>query len=373
MALAAGARLGPYEILGLVGAGGMGEVYRARDTRLGREVAVKVLPAELATDADRRARFEQEARAASALNHPNIVVVHDVGFEAMTPYVAMELVDGRTLREILASGPLPVRKVLDAAVQVADGLAKAHAAGIVHRDLKPDNLIVSSDGFVKILDFGLAKVTSVLPTAEDSQLPTLEKHETGCRDGDGHGGLHVARAGERPERRLPLRPVLPGLGAVRDGDGPAGVQAGHGGGDALGHHPGGSAADRPGQPDGAASVRLGRGALPGQGPGGALRLDPGPGAGAAQRPGPPLGQHAHAGGTPAAAALAGRGDRRRARARRPRRSESGERTRRRRRRSGAGGHGRSRWHRSSESPWVPSRTAPATPGWIRSAPCSWTG
>ena len=179
MSLAPGARLGPYEILDLVGAGGMGEVYRARDTRLGRDVAVKVLPAELATDADRRARFEQEARAASALNHPNIVVIHDVGFEAMTPYVAMELVEGRTLRAILASGPLPIRKVLDAAVQVADGLAKAHAAGIVHRDLKPDNLIVSSDGFVKILDFGLAKVTSVLPSAEDSQLPTLEKHETG--------------------------------------------------------------------------------------------------------------------------------------------------------------------------------------------------
>jgi tetratricopeptide (TPR) repeat protein len=179
MPLAAGARLGPYEILAPLGAGGMGEVYRARDARLGREVAVKVLPAELATDADRRARFEQEARAASALNHPNIVVVHDVGFEAMTPYLAMELVEGRTLREILTSGPLPVRKVLDTAVQIADGLAKAHAAGIVHRDLKPDNLIVSSDGFVKILDFGLAKVAPVFPEAAESQLPTLERHETG--------------------------------------------------------------------------------------------------------------------------------------------------------------------------------------------------
>jgi len=136
----------------------MGEVYRARDERLGREVALKVLPAEFATDQERRARFEQEARAASALNHPNIVTVHDIGSVGSSLYVAMELVDGKTLREMLAAGPLPVKRVLDLGVQVADGLAKAHAAGIVHRDLKPENVMVSKDGFAKILDFGLAKV-----------------------------------------------------------------------------------------------------------------------------------------------------------------------------------------------------------------------
>ena len=158
MALSSGTRLGPYEIVAPLGAGGMGEVYRARDVRLGREVAVKVLPAPFAADGELRSRFEREARAASALNHPNIVTVHDVGSADSVLYVAMELVDGRTVRELLSSGPLPTRKLLGVAVQVADGLAKAHAAGIVHRDLKPENLIVSKDGFVKILDFGLAKL-----------------------------------------------------------------------------------------------------------------------------------------------------------------------------------------------------------------------
>src|SRR5580765_135330 len=138
----------------------MGEVYRARDTRLGREVAIKVLPAEISSDAERLARFEREARSASALNHPNIVTVHDVGRSDATSYIAMELVEGKTLRELLAAGPLPVRRAVGIAAQVADGLAKAHAAGIVHRDLKPENLMVSSDGFVKILDFGLVKLVS---------------------------------------------------------------------------------------------------------------------------------------------------------------------------------------------------------------------
>jgi Tol biopolymer transport system component len=136
----------------------MGEVYRARDTRLGREVAIKVLPAERAADADRRRRFEQEARSASALNHPNILTIHEVGAEGETTFIAMELVEGRTVRELVASGPVPTKKLLDVAAQTAEGLAKAHGAGIVHRDLKPENLMVSRDGFVKILDFGLAKL-----------------------------------------------------------------------------------------------------------------------------------------------------------------------------------------------------------------------
>jgi eukaryotic-like serine/threonine-protein kinase len=173
MPLSPGTRLGPYEIVSPLGAGGMGEVYRARDTRLGRDVAVKVLLPEVSGDDSRRHRFEQEARSASALNHPNIVTVYDVGSVDSTIYLAMELVEGRTLREMLADGALPSRKVLDVAVQVADGLAKAHEAGLVHRDLKPENLIVSKDGFVKILDFGLAKLTEMTSSDGVSSLQTM--------------------------------------------------------------------------------------------------------------------------------------------------------------------------------------------------------
>jgi Tol biopolymer transport system component/predicted Ser/Thr protein kinase len=172
MTLAVGTRLGPYEVLAPLGAGGMGEVYRARDTRLGREVAIKVLPAGLAGDDDRRARFEQEARSASALNHPNIVTIHDIGTHDGTLYIAMEMVEGRSLRDLLVGELLPVRRMLDIAVQMTEGLAKAHAAGIVHRDLKPENVMVSKDGFVKILDFGLAKLAEV-PAGGQSDLPTV--------------------------------------------------------------------------------------------------------------------------------------------------------------------------------------------------------
>ena len=159
MTLAPGTKLGPFEIIARLGAGGMGEVYRARDSRLDRGVAIKILPGAFSGDSDRLRRFEQEARSASALNHPNIVTIYELGQEASTRYIAMELVEGKTLRDLLVSGLLPVRKVLEIAVQVAEGLAKAHEAGIAHRDLKPENLMVSNDGFVKILDFGLAKLT----------------------------------------------------------------------------------------------------------------------------------------------------------------------------------------------------------------------
>ena len=172
MSLANGARLGPYEVTGRIGAGGMGEVYRARDSRLGRDVAVKVLPEELSSDPDRRSRFEQEARSASALNHPNIVTVHDIGISDSTVYIAMELVEGRTVRELLVDGPIPTKKMLSIAAQTADGLARAHSAGIVHRDLKPENLMVTKEGFVKILDFGLAKLVSPLEDS-GSELATL--------------------------------------------------------------------------------------------------------------------------------------------------------------------------------------------------------
>ena len=169
----AGARLGAYEIQSLLGAGGMGEVYRARDARLQREVAIKVLPTAFATDAERMARFEQEARAAAALNHPNILAVHDLGQHDGAPFIVTELLDGVSLRELLHGGPLTARKAVEYGVQIAQGLAAAHDKGIVHRDLKPDNVFITSDGRVKILDFGLAKLTqpdaaasgmSVLPT-----------------------------------------------------------------------------------------------------------------------------------------------------------------------------------------------------------------
>jgi serine/threonine protein kinase/TolB-like protein/Tfp pilus assembly protein PilF len=152
-----GTRLGPYEIVAGLGKGGMGEVYRARDTRLGREVAVKVLPSALLSNPDRLRRFEEEARRASSLNHPNILTVHDVGTVDSTPYITMELVDGKTLRELFGSYPLPPKELLSIAAQLAAGLANAHDAGIVHRDLKPQNVMVTPEGVVKILDFGLAK------------------------------------------------------------------------------------------------------------------------------------------------------------------------------------------------------------------------
>ncbi|HEY3204584.1 MAG TPA: protein kinase, partial [Thermoanaerobaculia bacterium] len=172
MTLAAGSRLGPYEVLSPLGAGGMGEVYRARDTRLGREVAIKVLPAELASDSSRLKRFEKEARSASALNHPNIVTIYDIGSSDGVSYIAMELVAGATLREMLAEA-LPIKKLLQVAAQVADGLARAHSAGIVHRDLKPENVMVAKDGFAKILDFGLAKLTQPEDSGPATQAPTV--------------------------------------------------------------------------------------------------------------------------------------------------------------------------------------------------------
>jgi len=173
MPLNAGTKLGPYEVVSLLGTGGMGEVYRARDERLRREVALKVLPASIAQDTDRLRRFESEARAASALNHPNIVTVHDIGKSNGTTYMAMELVDGSSLRQMLAGGAIGERKMLEVAVQIADGLAKAHSAGIVHRDLKPENVMVSKDGFVKLLDFGLAKPFVAPGSGDGSMIPTI--------------------------------------------------------------------------------------------------------------------------------------------------------------------------------------------------------
>jgi Tol biopolymer transport system component len=172
MPLSAGARLGPYEVLAPLGAGGMGEVYRARDPRLGRDVAIKVLPASFSKDPDRLKRFEQEARSAGVLNHPNVTIVYDIGQHDGAPYVVQELLEGETLRSELAGGRFSPRKAIDYAIQIAQGLAAAHEKGIIHRDLKPENLFVTKDGRVKILDFGLAKLVQVEGSANASNLPT---------------------------------------------------------------------------------------------------------------------------------------------------------------------------------------------------------
>ncbi len=177
MALTPGAKLGPYEILSLLGAGGMGEVYRARDRRLGREVAIKVLPADRMADEDRRRRFVQEARAASALSHPNIVTIHEIESADGNDFIVMEYVPGKTLDTLIPRQGMRLDEVLRIAIPIADAVARAHAAGIVHRDLKPANVIVGPDGAVKVLDFGLAKLVA----QEEAGSP---EHETRTKDGD---------------------------------------------------------------------------------------------------------------------------------------------------------------------------------------------
>src|SRR3954466_9861435 len=173
MPLTSGSKLGPYEIQSPLGAGGMGEVYRARDTRLNRDVAIKILPASFSADPDRLQRFAQESRAAAALNHPNILSIYDIGEDRGAPYVVSELLEGESLRERLRAGPLSSRKALDYAQQIAKGLAAAHDKGIVHRDLKPENLFITSDGRAKILDFGLAKFTHPETSVTDD-APTMQ-------------------------------------------------------------------------------------------------------------------------------------------------------------------------------------------------------
>ena len=176
MSLTPGATVGPYVIRSLLGSGGMGEVYLAHDPKLARDVALKLLPPEVATDSDRLRRFELEARAASALNHPAIVAIYDLGQAETRWYISMELVQGQTLRQLLQVGALAPRRALQIAAPIADGLAKAHEAGIVHRDLKPENLMVSHDGFAKILDFGLAKLVG--KADEAGTLPTMTAKAT---------------------------------------------------------------------------------------------------------------------------------------------------------------------------------------------------
>ena len=168
MSLQPGATLGSYEIVDSIGASGMGEVYRARDTKLGRDVAIKVLPESFVKDPDRLARFEREARAVAALSHPNILAIYDFGSEDGRVFAVCELLEGETLRERIVQGALPTRKAIEYGVQAARGLAAAHEKGITHRDLKPENLFVTHDGRVKILDFGLAKTEARHTASADS-------------------------------------------------------------------------------------------------------------------------------------------------------------------------------------------------------------
>jgi len=176
MTLSAGTRLGPYEILAPLGAGGMGEVYRARDKKLDRNVAIKVLPESVAADPGALARFEREAKAVAALSHPNILAIHDFGSQDGVAYAVMELLEGETLRGKLESGLIAQKQAVDYALQVAKGLSAAHEKGIVHRDLKPENLFVSKHGHLKILDFGLAKRDAKVAPGEETSSPTASAH-----------------------------------------------------------------------------------------------------------------------------------------------------------------------------------------------------
>ncbi|MDP9191263.1 MAG: protein kinase [Acidobacteriota bacterium] len=203
--------LGHYVVLGPIGSGGMGEVYVARDPRLGRKVAIKLLPVRMSAERDTLTRFTQEARSASALNHPNIVTIHEVGASEGTPFIVMEYIEGQDLRTLINGGPLPVSKVLDIGAQIADGLAAAHERGIVHRDLKPENIMLTRDGFVKILDFGLAKI--VAPTPEDNDN-TLQLEMPGTNPGTILGTVGYMSPEQATGRRLDFRSDQFAFGAI---------------------------------------------------------------------------------------------------------------------------------------------------------------
>ena len=215
MALGPGARLDVFEIVGPLDAGGMGEVWLARDTNLGRKVAIKLLPADLSGDATRVARFQQEARLASSLNHPNICTIHALG---ATPdgrqFIAMELIEGITLRRRLGGARLALREVLDIAIQMASALTAAHAAGVVHRDLKPENVMLRPDGVVKVLDFGLAKFAAAGPVASTEPTRTLLRTDAGDRHG--YRRVYVARAGAWAGGGRAYGCLVARRGAVRD-------------------------------------------------------------------------------------------------------------------------------------------------------------
>src|SRR4030095_11558432 len=202
MTLAAGSRLGAYEIVAFIGAGGMGEVYRARDPRLGRDVAVKVLPPGVASDPERLTRFDREARAAAALNHPNILSVYDIGSDDGQPYIVSELLEGQTLRAALARGPLRPATAIDWTNQICQALTAAHDRGVVHRDLKPENLIITHDGRVKVLDFGLEK----LPEPASPPTPGTDAETVAAAS---MPGLVVGTTGYMAPEQITGQPIDP--------------------------------------------------------------------------------------------------------------------------------------------------------------------
>jgi serine/threonine protein kinase len=229
MSFGSGTRLGPYEIVAPIGAGGMGEVYRARDTRLQRDVAIKVLPAAWSSDPERLARFEQEARAAAALNHPNILAVFDLGTSQDAPYIVSELLEGETLREHISRAAMPVRKVVEYAVQIAHGLGAAHERGIVHRDLKPENVFITTDNRVKILDFGLAKLTQAQPAGEGvsalATTPVFNTQAPHTLAGVVLGTVgYMAPERARVRRRSPRRHIRARCDSLRDAVRPSRVR-----------------------------------------------------------------------------------------------------------------------------------------------------
>ena len=224
MAILPGQRLGPYEILSAIGAGGMGEVYRAKDTRLDRIVAIKVLPAHLADSAELRERFEREARTIASLNHPHICTLYDIGHQDGTDYLVMEYLEGETLAQRLVKGPLPLDQVLQYAIEIADALDKAHRKGITHRDLKPGNIMLTKSG-TKLLDFGLAKLKQEVAPAnvQLSQLPTANEPIDGARDNRGHVAIHGPGAIGRQGGRCTHGHLCLRRRGLRDGHGQEGV------------------------------------------------------------------------------------------------------------------------------------------------------
>ena len=241
MSLAAGARLGPYQVLGLVGAGGMGEVYKASDTRLDRTVAIKVLPDHVSADPVRRARFEREAKSIAGLTHPNVCTLHDVGEHAGSMFLVMELLDGETLAHRLEKGPLPIEQALTVATAIADALSAAHRHGIIHRDLKPSNVMLTKSG-AKLLDFGLAKLAADGDHAAINFMSaTRSAPLTGRRRHRRHLTVHGARTARRQADGCSNRPLGVRCGRVRNVDRETSVR-----GDECGELDGSDSRTRPG-------------------------------------------------------------------------------------------------------------------------------
>jgi serine/threonine protein kinase len=229
MSLAPNTKLGPYEITSPLGAGGMGEVYRAKDTRLDRDVAIKVLPECLANDADALARFEREAKAVAALSHPNILAIHDVGHVHGISFVVTELLEGETLRERLRRSAIPWRKAVEQVIAIADGLSAAHAKGVIHRDLKPENIFLTTAGHVKILDFGLKRGWNPKARSPPATSLTARRLTLATRPGMilEHAQLHVPGTGPRSLHRRAQRHLLTRLRRLRNGRGTSSVCGGH--------------------------------------------------------------------------------------------------------------------------------------------------